>query len=229
MRNSSRFDPASDLAALDSRFVIAESSLVVGGVRVTLEHPRDVDDLINDVDFALDERLPYWADVWPSSTALATIVMGLDGTGLRALELGCGLGLVTIAALRAGFDVVATDYYEDALLFARRNGLNATGREPRTQHADWRNFPATMGKFDLVLASDVLYEQEYAALVAAAIAATLAPQGRALVADPGRVAVPAFLEACAARGLAVRTIAQVPWAEPPARQTINIHEITRQA
>lgn len=229
MRNSSRFDPASDLAALDSRFVIAESSLVVGGVRVTLEHPRDVDDLINDVDFALDERLPYWADVWPSSTALATIVMGLDGTGLRALELGCGLGLVTIAALRAGFDVVATDYYDDAMRFARRNALGNALRAPQTRLVDWRHFPADLGTFDLVLASDVLYEQEYAALVAAAIAATLAPQGRALVADPGRVAVPAFLEACAARGLAVRTIAQVPWAEPPARQTINIHEITRQA
>ena len=229
MRNSSRFDPASDLAALDSRFVIAESSLVVGGVRVTLEHPRDVDDLINDVDFALDERLPYWADVWPSSTALATIVMGLDGTGLRALELGCGLGLVTIAALRAGFDVVATDYYDDAMRFARRNALGNALRAPQTRLVDWRHFPADLGTFDLVLASDVLYEQEYAALVAAAIAATLAPQGRALVADPGRVAVPAFLGACAARGLAVRTIAQVPWAEPPARQTINIHEITRQA
>jgi len=229
LRNSSRFDPASDLAALDSRFVIAESSLVVGGVRVTLEHPRDVDDLINDVDFALDERLPYWADVWPSSTALATIVMGLDGTGLRALELGCGLGLVTIAALRAGFDVVATDYYDDAMRFARRNALGNALRAPQTRLVDWRHFPADLGTFDLVLASDVLYEQEYAALVAAAIAATLAPQGRALVADPGRVAVPAFLEACAARGLAVRTIAQVPWAEPPARQTINIHEITRQA
>ncbi|MBI1809170.1 MAG: class I SAM-dependent methyltransferase, partial [Gemmatimonadetes bacterium] len=198
--SSSRFDPASDLAALDDRFVIVESSLVVAGVDVTIEHPRSADDLINEADFDKDERLPYWADVWPSSTALAAVVAALDGAGQRALELGCGLGLVTIAALRAGFDVVATDYYDDALRFARRNALGNAQRAPQTRMVDWRDFPADLGTFDLVLASDVLYESHYAPLIAGALDATLAPGGRALVADPGRLAVPDFLAACAARG-----------------------------
>lgn len=227
LRNSSRFDPASDLAALDGRFVIVESSLVVAGMTVTIEHPRSADDLISAADFDKDERLPYWADVWPSSTALAAFVADLDGKGHRALELGCGLGLVAIAALRAGFDVVATDYYDDALRFTRRNALGNAQRAPQTRMVDWRDFPADLGTFDLVLASDVLYEPHYAPLIAAALDATLAPDGRALIADPGRLAMPDFLGACAERGLVTRLMARVPWQEPPARQMINIHEITR--
>jgi predicted nicotinamide N-methyase len=219
-------DLAPELQALDRRFVLARVSVAVGGGEVTLETPRSADELINEIDFERDERLPYWADVWPSSTALATIVSALDGRGKRALELGCGLGLVTIGALRAGFDVVATDYYEDALLFARRNGLSATGREPRTRHVDWRAFPPDLGTFDLVLASDVLYEREYATLVADAIVTSLASDGMALVADPGRVALLSFVTACEQRGCTVAIRARVPWTDGAAKQTITIHEIT---
>ena len=217
---------APELQALDRRFVLARVSVAVAGDAVALETPRSADELINEIDFERDERLPYWADIWPSSTALAGAVSELDGTGKSALELGCGVGLVTIGALRAGFDVLATDYYEDALLFARRNGLSATGREPRTRHVDWRTFPDDLGRFDLVLASDVLYEREYATLVADAIVASLAPGGVALIADPGRVALLSFVTACEQRGCAVGIRARVPWTDGTARQTITIHEIT---
>ncbi len=218
---------APELEALDRRFVLAKVSVAVGSGEISLETPRSADELINEIDFEHDERLPYWADVWPSSTALAGVVAELQGTGKRALELGCGLGLVTIGALRAGFDVLATDYYEDALLFARRNGLSATGREPRTRHVDWRSFPTDLGTFDLVLASDVLYEREYATLVADAIVASLAPGGVALVADPGRVALLSFVTACEQRGCTVGIRTRLPWTDGTAKQTITIHEITR--
>jgi ETFB lysine methyltransferase len=214
-----------ELEALDRRFVLAKVSVAVEGGEVTLETPRSADELINEIDFERDERLPYWADVWPSSIALAGVVSALDGSGKRALELGCGLGLVTIAALRARYDVLATDYYEDALLFARRNGLSATGREPRTQHVDWRALPSDLGRFDLVLASDVLYEREYATLVAEAIVASLAPDGVALVADPGRVALLSFVTACEQRGCTVGIRARVPWTDGTAKQMITIHEV----
>jgi predicted nicotinamide N-methyase len=219
-------DLAPELLALDGRFALARQNVAVGATEVTLETPRSADELINETDFARDERLPYWAEVWPASTALAGLAATLDGSGKRALELGCGVGLVTIGALRAGFDVLATDYYEDALLFARRNGLRATGREPRTRHVDWRAFPPDLGRFDVVLASDVLYEREYATLVADAIVASLAPGGVALVADPGRTALLSFVTACEQRGCTVGIRARVPWTDGTAKQTITIHEVT---
>lgn len=218
-------DLAPELLALDWRFVLANVTLAIAGGDVRIETPRSADELISEADFARDERLPYWADVWPSATALAGAVAALDGRGQRALELGCGVGLVTVAALRAGFDVLATDYYEDALLFARRNGLSAAAREPDTQLVDWRAFPPDLGRFDLVLASDVLYERQYATLVADAIVASLAPGGVALVADPGRAALLAFVTACEQRGCTVGIRSRVPWTDGTAKQTITIHEI----
>ena len=214
-----------ELAALDRRFIIATSDVPLPGGAIALERPRSADELISEADFEKDERLPYWADVWPSSTALAGVVAALPGTGRRALELGCGLGLVTLAAMRAGFDVVATDYYADALLFTRRNCRRTMGHEPVTRLADWRRFPDDLGRFDLLLASDVLYEREYASLVAAAIARSLSPGGMALIADPGRVALLAFVTACEGLGCTVGIRAKVPWQEGAAKQTITIHEV----
>lgn len=220
-----RSDRGAELASLDRRFQIVTVDVSLPSGRVRLERPRSADDLISEADFARDERLPYWADVWPSSTALATVLDAIDGKGKRALELGCGVGLVTIAAMRAGFEVLATDYYADALLFARRNARRATGREPKTRMVDWRAMPSALGRFDLVLASDVLYERAYATLVADALVATLAPGGSALVADPGRTALLSFVTACEQRGFAVTLRAQVPWQEGAAKQTITIHEV----
>jgi predicted nicotinamide N-methyase len=218
-------DLTAELEALDRRFDITTADVALPGGAVSIERPRSADELISEKDFEKDERLPYWADVWPSSTALAATVAALDGHGKRALELGCGVGLVTVAALRTGYDVLATDYYEDALLFARRNALRAIGREPATLLVDWRALPAGLGRFDLVLASDVLYEREYATLIADALVATLSPRGVALIADPGRTALLAFVTACEQRGCTVRVRKKIPWQEGKAKQTITIHEV----
>ena len=222
--------PRDDAALADQlrrRFRTSSSTVEVGAAPVTLLHPANADDLISEADFVEDDRLPYWADVWPSSTVLAGAVAALPGTGRTALELGCGIGLVASAAARAGFAVTATDYYEDALLFARANAWHTTGRAIAVRHVDWRRLPDDLGRYDLVLASDVLYERTYADLIAAALDATIAPGGRGLIADPGRVAAPAFVEACTARGLRADRVSQHPWRAGEIRQTIDLYEVTR--
>ena len=215
--------------SLVRRFRTAESSVETSGGTFSLLHPANADDLISEDDYVMDERLPYWADVWPSSTVLAGRVAAMAGEGRRLLELGCGLGLVISAAARAGFEPTATDYYEDALLFARVNAWRNARREVAARHVDWRHFPADLGSFDLVLASDVLYEHEYALLVADAFVATLAPGGRAIVADPGRVAADEFVAACAERGLTAVIRERVPYVAGEIRQTINLYDVTRNA
>ena len=79
---------------------VAESELTVRDEPVRLLRPASADALISEADFAVDDRLPYWADVWPSSIVLAGHVRGLDGSGRTLLELGCGLGLLGTAAMR---------------------------------------------------------------------------------------------------------------------------------
>ena len=82
---------AAVLGELDNRFTTATTDIELPGGTVTLVHPRNADDLITEADYVRDERLPYWADIWPSSRALARAMAGLTPKPGRLLELGCGL------------------------------------------------------------------------------------------------------------------------------------------
>jgi predicted nicotinamide N-methyase len=158
---------------LSRRFRTATRDLEIGGRRVQLLMPANADDLISEDDLVRDERLPYWADVWPSARILADELAVMRLGGQRVLELGCGLGVVAIGATLAGAAVTATDYYDEALEFATLNVAEATGRTIASRMVNWVDLPRDLGRFDVVLASDVLYEHRYASLVANAIAATL--------------------------------------------------------
>jgi predicted nicotinamide N-methyase len=209
---------------LERRFRTTIRSVNLGGREIELLSPANADDLISEDDYVMDERLPYWADLWPSAQILAGEVRTMRLAGQKVLELGCGMGLVAVAAALAGAEVTATDYYEDAILFAALNVADATGRTIATRMVDWSKMPADLGKFDVVLASDVLYEPRYASLVASAIAATLARGGEAIVADPGRLALPAFREECEALGLTTDADPR-PYAEGEIRQTITLWRV----
>ena len=157
------YDPDDWQALADSlagRFVIVEHEVAQAGRNYRLLKPRSPDELISEEDFNRDERLPYWADVWPSALCLAKRVGAEGGQGRRFLELGCGIGYVCAVAVGNSFEVLVTDYYAEALEFtwlnARRNGLPG----PRTRLVDWRSFPADLGQYDVVAAADVLYEKE---------------------------------------------------------------------
>ena len=210
---------------LTRQFRTTVTTVPVGQREFELLHPANADDLISEADYVKDERLPYWADIWPSSRVLADRVGALRGTGKQLLELGCGMGLVAASAARAGFDVVATDYYEDALLFTQVNVFANAGVVPETRYVDWRAFPADLEWFDYVIASDVLYEKEYAPLLAKAFLQTVAHGGVGIVADPGRIGAGDFLAACEEQALAVKRVSRVPYAEGTIRQTIDLYEI----
>lgn len=227
---------SAELAALARRFVLREESVQLPGLPAwTLRLPRSAEELISEEEFARDERLPYWADLWPSALVLAAEVAALppaapDGaTPPRAIELGCGLGLPSLAALARGWSVLATDYYDDALRFCRWNALACTAREPETRMVDWRAWPDDLGTFDLVLAADVLYERPYGPLVAAAVVRSLAPGGVAWLADPGRVAAEGFRDACRDRGaqVTVRRVVERP-GPSGAPQRVTVYQITRE-
>jgi ETFB lysine methyltransferase len=213
--------------SLRRRFRVVESATEVAGESYALLHPASAEELISEEDFDKDERLPYWADLWPSSHVLATRVRSLAGEGRSCLELGCGAGLVTCAATRAGWAVTATDYYLDALRFTAVNARRSTGVAIATREVDWRALPDDLPRAELVLAADVLYERPYGALVARAIARTLSPEGLALVADPGRVGADDFDREAPACGLVVQRIARVEFHTGVALQHIDIRLLRR--
>jgi predicted nicotinamide N-methyase len=208
-----------------ARFDVTTSYVEVHGEQFAVVHPRDADALIDEAAFKQDERLPYWADIWPSSVALARAVHSMAGEGRTLLELGCGVGLVAAVALKAGFDVTASDYYDDALAFARLNGVANASCEPHTMILDWRYLPTAIPAFDVVAAADVLYERNYGPVVARAIATTLADGGRAMIADPGRVGSPMFFDALRDVGLRHVGAAVVTVALNGRDHSITVHEV----
>lgn len=212
---------------LTRQFRTTISEVTIGAYGFELLHPDNADDLISEADYVKDERLPYWADIWPSSRILAEHIGAVRGRGRQLLELGCGMGLVAASAARAGFEVMATDYYEDALLFTQVNVWENAGVIPETRYVDWRHFPADLEWFDYVIASDVLYEKEYSPLLAGGFAQALARGGLGIVADPGRIGVGDFLAACEEQGLSVTRAARMPFEEGKIRQTIDLYEIRR--
>jgi predicted nicotinamide N-methyase len=122
------------------------------------------------------------------------------------VELGCGVGLPTVAALARGARVLATDHYEAALDFTVHNARTNLGREPETALLDWHAPDVEqVGTFDLVLAADVLYERRSATSLADLVPELLAPGGEAVFADPRRKDAPLFLELMGKQGLECST------------------------
>ncbi len=181
-----------------------EEELEIGSWALSLLRPRDVESLLDDEAFADDEFLPYWAELWPSGVALAEHVATLDLAGRRVVELGCGLGLPSLAASLGGADVVATDWSEDANVLLEQNAAR-NGTRLRTLRVAWGD-PGPLlplAPFDLVLAADVLYEARNVEPLLALLGTLAAP---VLVADPGRRHADAFLAGAAAGGWEIVTL-----------------------
>ena len=170
-----------------------EETVAVGGGVLTILRPPDAEALLTDEAFDREELLPYWAELWSSALALAAELGPRALSGRRTLELGCGLGLVSLAAARAGARVTASDWSRQAAamtaLNAERNALAV-----ETVVCAWeRPEPLVgLGPWPLVLASDVLYERRNAELLL-----DLLPRlgDEILLADPGRPPAAPFLEA----------------------------------
>jgi predicted nicotinamide N-methyase len=185
--------------------------LVVRGRTLELLAPANSDGLIDTPAvverFEVDEYLPYWAQIWPAGLILADIVAQwgpAGGDAPHVLEIGCGLGLVSLVLSDLGYNVLASDYDEDALAFvaesARRNSLTI----PRTRSLDWREtYPELT--FDRIVAADVLYETRQLRPVAEFVETHLVNDGFALVADPNRMTADDFDTVARHCGLAVQT------------------------
>lgn len=183
-----------DDVALRERFAVREERFEHGAWAVDLLLPQAADLLIDEAEFDADERLPYWADLWPSARALARHLLDRGaGEGERVLELGCGVALPSLALRSQGAAVLATDWYAEALRFAAANALRNGLAPLATGLLDWRDPPGALA-FSRIVAADVLYEERNGRHLATLLAQVALPGASVLIADPGRVHAPAFLE-----------------------------------
>jgi predicted nicotinamide N-methyase len=201
--------------------VIAERIALPGG-EVELMRPPDAEALISEESFEHEEFLPYWAELWASAIALAHDVSMRALRGKHTLELGCGLGLPSIAAARAGGRVLATDWSPDAIVATAANA-ERNGVDVETLECSWAEPDDIVerGPWQLVLASDVLYEARNVELLLGLLPRLVDETGLVLLADPGRVPAERFLTAAAERGWTIRSIPS------PRAKRVLIHRLRK--
>jgi predicted nicotinamide N-methyase len=180
---------------LADEFVTHTIELPSGELRVL--QPAEAAEIPDDHQVEWAPLAPYWSVLWRSGVALARELDSQNLRGLRVVELGCGLGIPSIAAARGGAEVIATDGDVDALGLVARNA-EANDVELLTAAVDWADPDELIdrGPFDLALASDILYERPSVAMLLNLLP-RLAPE--AWIADPGRPAAGAFFEQAEAR------------------------------
>jgi predicted nicotinamide N-methyase len=175
--------------AIETSYSTILQIVVCGGLTIELLRVADVDTLLDQlpkIQFRPDERLPYWADLWPSSLALARYLWeAVDLQGIEVLELGCGLGLAGIAASRKGGLVTFSDYEADALAFTRYNAYRNGCPQAIVRHLDWYA-PRLNQSYAVIIASDVLYERANFQPLLQLLHCALEPDGHFILAEPNR-------------------------------------------
>ncbi|HEV7694062.1 MAG TPA: 50S ribosomal protein L11 methyltransferase [Hyphomonadaceae bacterium] len=137
--------------------------------------------------FVGDDAPPYWAHTWAGGTVLARHILDHPDTvrGRHILDLGCGSGIVAIAAALSGAaSVTAADIDPNAIAASELNA-QANGATLATLHADLLDGPAPA--CDLILAGDTFYDPALAQRVTTALDRWNIP---ALVGDMGRTPLP---------------------------------------
>ncbi len=130
---------------------------------------------------------PIFGVVWASGRALAQLMVDYNVAGRRVLEVGCGIGLASLVLNHRGADITATDYHPEAGRFLAANVELNGGRPIPFLRADWSDeTPSALGTFDLVIGSDILYEDEHATLLAGFIDRHARRACEVIIVDSGR-------------------------------------------
>lgn len=143
---------------------------------------------------------PLFGVLWPAGLVLAEEMSSFPVAGKRVLEIGCGLGLSSLVLQRRGADITASDHHPLAEEFLSANAvLNGLAEVP-FRIAQWSGPNPELGRFDLIIGGDVLYERDHVGLLAGFLALHSMAEAEILITDPGRNHANALSRALAAQG-----------------------------
>lgn len=143
---------------------------------------------------------PYWALVWTGAMAIAAYLSTeRPSPGSRVLDLGCGLGLSGLAAARLGAAVTFGDYLPEPLAFVRAS-LERSAFEGCTVETIDFTGDEDHGRFDLILAADIVYDPAHYDPLAAFLDRSLEAEGTILLTESLRADASRFLDGLTARG-----------------------------
>ncbi len=160
------------------------------GQSLKLTIPADPDSLLDlpevQQENSLNDYMPYWGYLWPAARSMAGLVAAADWkAGTTVLELGCGSGLIGLAALARGMQVTFSDNRQEALDLAGYNARQNQFSNFQGVLLDWLN-PQQITAHERVIASDILYEQKFHEPLLELIPRLVTRTGEIWIGDPGR-------------------------------------------
>jgi len=129
---------------------------------------------------------PIFGVIWPSSLVLAHFISDYNTQSKRILEVGCGMALSSLLLNKQHADITATDYHPEANKFLKRNALLNQDSAIAFEQVNWADTGDKLGLFDLIIGSDLLYEDNHIELLANFIEAHANPTCEVIIVDPGR-------------------------------------------
>ncbi|WP_439473032.1 class I SAM-dependent methyltransferase [Brevundimonas sp.] len=137
-----------------------------------------------------DAPAPYWAYGWGGGAALAFYLQEHPEAvaGRRVLDLGCGSGLVGVAAMKAGAALVLAVDIDPHAVVATQLNAEANGVAVETMCADLLDGPPPA--VEVVLAGDVFYSRALARRSLPFLRRCRDAGLSVLIGDPGRASLP---------------------------------------
>jgi len=157
------------------------AEIVINGKKFRILLPRYLDRFINPTDVLHD--FPLWAKIWKASWVLSGYLAELPpDVNQRLLEIGAGVGLVSIVAATFGHQITMTEYNPDALNFARANACLNNCPDLPIKKLDW-NHPLLKDQFDLIVAAEVIYDEASFPPLIRLFKSNLKPEGEIILAS----------------------------------------------
>lgn len=129
---------------------------------------------------------PLFGFVTPSSKVLAHHMLDYEIDDRRILEVGCGIALASLVLNFRDADITATDLHPEVERFLLENiKLNQASTIP-FERTGWADKQDNLGQFDLIIGSDLLYENDHAELLSSFIDRHARPHCEVIIVDPGR-------------------------------------------
>jgi predicted nicotinamide N-methyase len=145
----------------------------------------DPDDIAKNLGIS-DSTWPLFGVVWPSSIVLCNHMLHFDIGAKRILEVGCGIALSSILLNKLNADITATDYHPEVEGFLKRNTILNHDKPIEFERVDWADDRSHLGLFDVIIGSDLLYEDQHIEQLANFIENHANAECEVIIVDPGR-------------------------------------------
>ncbi|MGD8990274.1 MAG: methyltransferase [Desulfobacterales bacterium] len=156
------------------------TDIVVNDRTFNLVLPKCLFRFINPHDVFDD--FPLWAKIWRASWVLAAHLAGMAvDPNKQLLEIGAGVGLVSVVAATAGHRITLSEYNSDALNFARANAHRNNCTDLPILQLDWLQ-PRLKNRFDWIVGSEVAYKKVYLDALLQLFKSHLKPDGEIILA-----------------------------------------------